>query len=444
MANLYLWFPNNEERRKFLLELLEIKPLKPKNKGKKAIKETEGLQYELDVYLENLESGKTKSFYYELHKEYYNGITPNLPGEPAPWTPLAVFNKGFRRIYTQKSYAFRPGYWLVLQFRKNKNGWEKRNWVLQKIPQERLGLNVPLSPEVILKRKLDHVERILDGVTYNEVEGISTRGLELSLKILNEVKESKPDLFVGEKSYLWETLSYAYYHMGNLKMAEYCLRTQATFQPGEADAYLNLGSFYADYGMWGPAIAAYLDGLKVNPKDEFIYYNLASLYSDTGNREAALNAINDAILENPEKGINYKFKGDMHLDYGEYQWAVSAYEEAVKLFSEGWEDDKLEAYCNMAEAQKEMGQQEKALTNLEKAHELDKENISVSLHLAHLWGKELRDFSKGIKYAEEALKHDPSCAQACFLLSQYYEKSGERKKAKWYLKRGKKEEGGSL
>lgn len=60
MANLYLWFPNETERRKFLSRLLEIDPIKPRNKSKKAREEAESLQEDLDLAIWKLESGKTK------------------------------------------------------------------------------------------------------------------------------------------------------------------------------------------------------------------------------------------------------------------------------------------------------------------------------------------------------------------------------------------------
>lgn len=94
-------------------------------------KETEKLQKQLNLYLDNLEKSKTQSPYYMMYKNFYKNQIPSkvdLEKLP-PWAKAKVFEKGFSSIYTQKSYAYRPGYWLVIQLRAYKAAREMYNWI---------------------------------------------------------------------------------------------------------------------------------------------------------------------------------------------------------------------------------------------------------------------------------------------------------------------------
>ena len=441
MANLYIWFPNNEERRQFVLDLLEIEEIKPNGGSKKAKKEAERKRAQLELYMESLEAGKTKSPYYQLHKHFYMGITPDIKTEPAPWTELAVFKKGFRRIYTQKSYWFRPGHWLVLQFRDNYAGRERRRWAEERIPEERQGVNVPIPPEVLAKMKLEHVTQLLSPVTIADSGGVGAAALKVSLQLLNEVKQSHPQLFKGENVYLWEQLGFAFYHAGNIEKADYCLRTQAGFQHGVSDAFLNLGTFYDEQGMWELAAKAYIDGLAVNPEDEFIHYNLASLYMDKDKQVSVLQAINSAVLKNPYSAVNYKLKGDIHLYNGQYHAAVTAYLQAVDLMYSRQNSMTAETYCNLASAYTALGKHNEALASLEEAVIIDNKNIDALLKLAELYGDKFENWDKAKTYAEQALAVYPDCSEACRVMAKYHQTHGSSTTAKWFAKRAKKAAG---
>ena len=76
MRNLYIWFPSSEVRRSFVLKLLEIPELTPRNGTKKAQKEYERQLESLNEHLEFLGAGKTQSPYFNLYKEYYQGNIP--------------------------------------------------------------------------------------------------------------------------------------------------------------------------------------------------------------------------------------------------------------------------------------------------------------------------------------------------------------------------------
>ena len=138
MPNLYIWFESVEERRAFVMELLEIPEIVPHNNSKQARQEAARRKKHLDGYIALLESSKTSSPYYSLHKRVNDALSPEAVDESElePWSELAVFAKGFRQVYVQNSYMKRPGKWLVIDFRNTNTGLQRLQWVLQRIPRK--------------------------------------------------------------------------------------------------------------------------------------------------------------------------------------------------------------------------------------------------------------------------------------------------------------------
>lgn len=93
MANLYVWFGNETERREFVMELLELKPAAPTGRSRKATKVADSLQQSLDSAILEFESGRTKSPWYQLHRIFYNGRVPQVSHRISPWAKEAVFEK---------------------------------------------------------------------------------------------------------------------------------------------------------------------------------------------------------------------------------------------------------------------------------------------------------------------------------------------------------------
>ncbi len=87
---------------------------------------------------------------------------------------------------------------------------------------------------------------------------------------------------------LWEKIGWAYYLLDDLGKADRCLRTQARFQPGCADAYINLGWFYESSELYKQAVKVYLDGLNHCPGDEYLSFNLAQLLGRMGMQDGAI------------------------------------------------------------------------------------------------------------------------------------------------------------
>ncbi|MFY9202396.1 MAG: tetratricopeptide repeat protein [Limnochordia bacterium] len=400
MPNLYIHFESIEDRRAFLLEILEIPEILPRNNSPKARQEAARRQKQLDAYIARLEAGKTSSPYYNLHKRIHGARIPrNMDTDGLePWNELAVYAKGFRQIYAQNSYRKRPGKWLVVQFRDNYTGWRRYEWLLRRVPDDKLGASTPAPLLVSLRRKLEQARHILGTAGGGRLKAAE---LNLALGLLQSVKTRNPRLFRGDNLYLWEELAFAYLEHNNLQKAEHCLREMAGLMPGSSEPYINLGAFFISAGMINRAIKAYKEGLAVNPKDERLYFNLASLYAGIGAYSKADAMMNKAIFSNPDRGINYMFRADLAMERGHYEAAVQNYRHALGLLTgEPWQEIRKSCYMQMAVA----------LMRLERYEEC-------------------------AEAASELLAINPDFRDAYVLLARCCRELGNHDLAKWYAKK---------
>lgn len=198
-------------------------------------------------------------------------------------------------------------------------------------------------------KMLEHVEGCVfgDGIP---IPANITKAYAASLMVY----EKSPELFVGDQVFLWEKLGWAFHLLGDMRKADQCLRLQAKLQPGEADAYINLGSFYEFGEMYEQAVKVYLDGLVECPGDEFLSYNLAQLLDRSGMKDGALDHINAAILKNPQRPYNHKVKGDILKRGGSLQEAALCYEKALALFGTADDTEKRDAVASLAELRQQL------------------------------------------------------------------------------------------
>lgn len=399
MPNLYIWFESVEERRAFVEELLGIPAITPRDETKHAQQEAARRKRQLEKYMAMLESGRTSSPYYNLHQRFQSARIPDRIDsfEFEPWNELVVFAKGFRRVYTQNSYRKRPGKWLVIQFRDNYTGWRRFEWVLQRVPPERIGANAPPPRSAFLRLKLAQAKKILQA---GGERSLRSSELDLALELLQAVKAANPRLF-GSHVYLWEELAYAYYDSHNLQQAEYCLRQLADLMPGSSEPYINLGAFFISEGMISQAILAYKEGLAANPNDEYLYLNLASLYASIGAFAKADEVLNNAILSNPDRGLSYLFRGDLAMEREQYETAVQNYRRALELLtSEHWIEMRKGCFMQLASA------------------------------LMYL-----KRYDECAEAASELLALNPNYRDAYVLLARCSRELGNHSLAKWYAKK---------
>lgn len=430
MKNLYIWFDSQESRRDFVLRLFEIRPNIPKKIMMRTADETKKRKEDMNHSLDMLDRGKYSSPYLHLKESFsQSAFEEEYLDSLDPWHPILLYTKGFRRVYTLRSYFFRHGYWLVVQLADNVEGQLRYDWIGKVIPATRLGLNVPITLYPCLASVVFIEKHINDWLTANSLPVNHLVMLDSLLK----AKKLHPELFKGERIYLWEQLAKTYEARNDLDLAKTCYLAQAELNPSDSGPYLNLGAMYGKHQMVQQAIESYLDGLRINPNDEYIYHNLASLLAACGEHKWALKMLNHAILANPSRGINYRLKGDILHEAGHFEAAIACYEQALELFDDNWTTSAVNTYLRKARICRNLGNTEAAKADLECGLLLDGENLHILRHLAQL-SMDTKEWESAQTYAKKLLAVNPGNTDAYYILSQCLRQLGSSEAA-WYQKK---------
>jgi predicted negative regulator of RcsB-dependent stress response len=341
MGRIYIRFENREERNEFLLDLLDLRTTyETLMRTKRRTSDQKSALASIKGLLEGVDS------YHRLNRTFYNGRVPKSSVEAYPASPANIFRKGVRSLHTQQSYMHRPGEWLAVGLRNTREAWGLYCYIQENVPKEQIGTNVPLPQRVALKQDMKLVARIIDG---SRTESHAAK----ALGILTIVKDQDPDLFRGNRIYLWEDMARLFYELGDIRNAVHCLQQMAELRPTDSDPYLNMGVILAWVDDIEGAISAYMQGLAVEPASEFISFNLSSLLMKEDS-DTALKHIEEAIAKNPERGLNYKLKGDILLWREDHRGAITEYETAVPLFDDSWKAVKDECLLHLAAARENL------------------------------------------------------------------------------------------
>jgi tetratricopeptide (TPR) repeat protein len=362
---MFIRFNTREELKEFLLDLLELRQaLESAERAKRKSREQKDTIRDIVGFLDGVEG---KGAFYRMERTYYYGRVRRDQEDSDPASPVNIFSKGVRSLHTQKSYKLRPGEWLGIQLRNTDEGRRLGRFIKDRVPAEHVGTNVPIPERVLLKREMRFVTRVIDG---ERNAHYATR----ALCVLNKVKEKAPDLFRGQRAYLWEDMARLFDELGDITNAVYCLEQMAELRPKNNEPYLNMGVMLAAAGDMEGALAAYAKGLVIDPRDEYISFNLASLLMQEENSDVALKYVEEAIAANPGRGLNYKLKGDIHLSRQDYFAAIAAYKQALPLFDETWKMARDECLLHLAAAREDL----KNSTDHGFKHSAGVERLSIS------------------------------------------------------------------
>ncbi|OWZ84105.1 tetratricopeptide repeat protein [Natranaerobius trueperi] len=370
MKNIYICFESLEERRSFVKTIIELNAAQRK--------ETSFIKKTRNEALNSMEQGRTHSPYYKLHRNYYLGIIPELPKnyKYSPYNGLEVFKNGFRSIYYQKSYASRPGNWLVIQVRQTELGRKIQKYIKDNIPEESIGTNVPLPEKVVAKNKMVKVRNLLTlSETQNLEAKVRNKYLDTCYKILLEILLTSKELFKGDDVYLWERLAFLFHQENKLDKMESCLRKQSNLQ-NDASPFLNMGVFFHLSGKTTKAIQSYKEGLELNPHDEYLIYNLKSLLYEIGDTNYSL--LKDKENDNITTCVNYVLLGNIYFYNEDYKQAIDNYVKALLESKEMvGEDMIIQVYRNLIEANYQLGNTDLAKKILNKARKVFPNNSKL-------------------------------------------------------------------
>ena len=110
------------------------------------------------------------------------------------------------------------------------------------------------------------------------------------------------------------------------------LRRQAEAEPGNADAWTQLGNAYFDSGQIEASINAYRKSLELNPNHSNVWTDMGVMYRRSGKPEEAIKAFDQAIAVDPRHEVSRMNKGIVLLhDLNDADGAIKAWEGLLEV-----------------------------------------------------------------------------------------------------------------
>lgn len=169
-------------------------------------------------------------------------------------------------------------------------------------------------------------------------------------------------------------LSYAnfFYNTGQYAQAKAMYVELIKNDPGNIEAYLNLGAVFLYEKKYEEARMAYKYVLRKTKKYPDAFLGLAIIYFETGYYEPALNNITFALRRKPIYPEAQKLLCYVYLKMENYDGMIA---ECNRILSRSPSDEKIYELLGVGYFRK--GQYETALENLKKAHDLNPEDTEI-------------------------------------------------------------------
>ncbi len=187
--------------------------------------------------------------------------------------------------------------------------------------------------------------------------------------------------------------------------------------PDDVMIYTKLAGVYSEMGEYEKALDAYAKVAKLKPADGYIYVSVGSIYENQGKYKEALESYNKVMEMCPEYIYNYLNIANVNYQLRDYKSAIENYNKFLAVYSQHkdarenlaasyvsageyanavTEYDNLYAknpsafkdYANYGFALYETKKYDKAIEFLEKAVDIDSENVAAHIDLAQCY-KEL-------------------------------------------------------
>jgi cytochrome c-type biogenesis protein CcmH/NrfG len=118
---------------------------------------------------------------------------------------------------------------------------------------------------------------------------------------------------------------------GNASMIA-ALEKETRSNPGNLEAWVNLGNSYFDSDQYEKAIDAYTKALEINPDNANVWTDMGVMYRRNGNPQEAINAFDKAIEVDPKHEISRMNKGIVLLhDLKDTDGAIKAWEGLLEI-----------------------------------------------------------------------------------------------------------------
>ena len=110
------------------------------------------------------------------------------------------------------------------------------------------------------------------------------------------------------------------------------LERQTQADPGNVNAWTELGNIYFDAKQYEKAISAYRKSLELNPNNANVWTDMGVMYRRAGNPEEAIKAFDQAIAVDPKHEVSRMNKGIVMLhDLNDFDGAIQAWEGLLEV-----------------------------------------------------------------------------------------------------------------
>jgi len=110
------------------------------------------------------------------------------------------------------------------------------------------------------------------------------------------------------------------------------LEGEAKANPGNANAWIELGNAYFDSNQFEAAIGAYRKSLELNPNNANVWTDMGVMYRRSDKPEEAIKAFDQAIAADPKHEVSRMNKGIVLLhDLNDFNGAIEAWEGLLEV-----------------------------------------------------------------------------------------------------------------
>jgi len=110
------------------------------------------------------------------------------------------------------------------------------------------------------------------------------------------------------------------------------LEKETQSNPGNLEAWVELGNAYFDSEQYEKSIAAYRKSLEINPNNANVWTDMGVMYRRNGNPQEAINAFDKAIEVDPKHEVSRMNKGIVLLhDLKDTDGAIKAWEGLLEI-----------------------------------------------------------------------------------------------------------------
>ena len=110
------------------------------------------------------------------------------------------------------------------------------------------------------------------------------------------------------------------------------LERQAEANPGNVQAWTELGNAYFDSNQYEMSISAYRKSLELDPSNPNVWTDMGVMYRRSGKPEEAIKAFDQAIAADPKHEVSRMNKGIVLLhDLNDFDGAIKAWEGLLEI-----------------------------------------------------------------------------------------------------------------